>query len=996
MRSVSAVTRSRKLSATVSALALGGAALVAAPAAATPASEDQPASGVGVIAEDVPFLDDEPVPEDRATSGGDSAPESLAAAAAESELVWREIVFGQSTDLNFASNVLPEKVGLNHAVPEVPGSIEGEILMESRGGKLAPGHDGLVFYYVELDPNEHNFVLETDMILDQLGPETGNNPNGQEGAGIMVRDINGGPRQDPLLEGFEEVPAASNFAAVVWMRNGLNAMTRTGVEYPWGNVGSERPANVFTTDSAYQIAPGTDTPVRLRLERTDTEFIMSVTYTHTGEPVTFSRTLEGADWVQEIAADSMTVGFFASRNAKARFSNSSLTLSEADTQPRPATPPPAVAASFDLRAAPTAGTTDYHLGARSNLDGALTIAVDGVAVGDARNITGGQVHSETIPLPEGSSTVSATFTAPGHDPITRTQDVTVRPFAATDLVAAPDGTPEGAGTLESPLDVTTAVRHVAPGGTVHLRGGTYTGVGLDISAAYSGAEGAPKTLRNHADEEVVLDGEDSENILIRLDGDHWHIQGIELTRAGGNGMRLSGSHNVIENVVFSFNGNSGFQMSGGSDPDLWPAHNLVLDSLAHDNCDEAAFNADGFAAKLGVGPGNVFGGNVAHHNIDDGFDLYNRTNEGANHPITMENNIAYSNGKLSDGTNEGSAVGTGFKVGGEGLPVAHVLIGNLAFDNGLDGFSDNFNPGRLILTNNTSIDNLRFNYIFRTNPYFESHEQGVFRSNLSLHTSAGLDDAISGDVDATNFFYEDGQSVNGAGLTAGAEEFVTLLAPESYQRTAEGQIVWGDYTRPLATSFLASAGLDGTHVGALAPVVAELVPSGFSVGLDLTDTAGLAGDGEFTVAVEIDGEPGSTLVLRAGGEPVVVSGLQAGAEVTLTALPPADVEGGTWAASSWTVDGAPVAGATITFTLAEVPAELVLLHRLSATDPTPEPTDGGSSPEPSTTPADGPSTPADEIPVTGANIGTAVLAGMVLLLAGGAATALTRRARSAS
>jgi len=42
--------------------------------------------------------------------------------AAEQPQVWRAIAFGQSTDVNFASNVLPEKVGVNDV------TIAGKIL----------------------------------------------------------------------------------------------------------------------------------------------------------------------------------------------------------------------------------------------------------------------------------------------------------------------------------------------------------------------------------------------------------------------------------------------------------------------------------------------------------------------------------------------------------------------------------------------------------------------------------------------------------------------------------------------------------------------------------------------------------------------------------------------------------------------------------------------------------------------------------------------------
>lgn len=41
-------------------------------------------------------------------------------AAANEPLTWKSTTFGQSTDLNFSSNVLPEKVGTNSLTPMFP------------------------------------------------------------------------------------------------------------------------------------------------------------------------------------------------------------------------------------------------------------------------------------------------------------------------------------------------------------------------------------------------------------------------------------------------------------------------------------------------------------------------------------------------------------------------------------------------------------------------------------------------------------------------------------------------------------------------------------------------------------------------------------------------------------------------------------------------------------------------------------------------------------
>ncbi|WP_432548315.1 right-handed parallel beta-helix repeat-containing protein [Kineococcus sp. SYSU DK004] len=741
------------------------------------------------------------------------------AAPAAGAPTWSAVTFGQSTDLDFASNVLPEKVGVNRAEPEVPGTVEGDVVLESRGGKIAPGHDGLTSYRVELDPREHNFVLEADVTVEQFGPETGAAPAGQEAAGLMVRDVDGAPRQDPQQEGFEEVPAASNTAGIAVMRGGVTSLSRTGVTQPWGNPGSRWEATPLVKDAGWE--PLVGQPVRMRLERTDDAFVVSAS-----SPLlpggSVERVLPGADRVQVLDEGSMTVGFFAARNATVRVSDVSLTLSPADTQPHVEPPAPAPAPAVELVSAPHAGSAEHVVRARATRDGRLSVTAAGRTVLDGAAVRAGEPVEVPVRLGAATTEVVATLVPDGGAPVTATQSVRLREFtrAGAELVVAADGTPAGDGTRGAPLDLTTALQFALPGQAVVMRGGTYPlERTVTVAAPYSGTEEAPKTLRPAEGEEVVWDGERASGPAFRLDADHWQVQDFRVTRGGSNGMRVSGSHNVVERMVFNFNRDTGFQMSGsGSDPARWPSHNLVLDSESHDNRDAGDINADGFAAKLGVGEGNVFRGNVAHHNIDDGWDLYNRTNEGANAPIRLEGNIAHSNGRLSDGYGADSNTGNGFKLGGEGLPVAHVVVGNLAFGNNMDGFTDNFNPGRLEVRGNTSADNKRFNYLVRTNPYVAEADQGTYRDNLSLRTRAGgRDDSIAGDVDGTNFLVVDGRTVGGGGLSPTAWDFSSLTPPARYERARDGSIVWGDYTRLLQRSKLTRAGTDRGHVGVLGP-----------------------------------------------------------------------------------------------------------------------------------------------------------------------------------
>lgn len=739
-------------------------------------------------------------------------------------LQWNEITFGQSTDLNFSSNVLPEKVGTNYALPSEPGTINGAIILESRGGKLAAGHDGLTFYYTKLDPTIHNFVLEADMFVEQFGPETTAGPNSQDSAGIMVRDVNGGARQVPMLLGFEEVPAASNIFGVGAVRvNSSNKdqiriapISRTGVVNPWGNFGSTFSAAPFSTNNSHNV--NINTAIRVKLERTDTSFILSTTYTtHLGEEVTFESVVPGADLVQVIDPNNMYVGFYAARNAKIRIENASITLSEANTVASPVVEPPLANATMNIVSAPQSGSASYDLRILANYNGIISISKDGNVVASDEDVQANTVYAREMNLENEVTEFAVTYTpigAPNGLPITKNIVVTKKIFnSGTGLFVSPVGTSAGLGTIDDPMDIVTAIQYVLPGETIYMRGGTYTPSSMiRISKEYSGIEGKRKSIVPYNGEHVVIDGQGTLSEILRLEADYWHLYGIELTRAASTSMRLKGDHNIIELMTFSYNGNTGLHVTGdGTNPNYWPKHNLILNSVSHHNEDPAQIDADGFAAKLGVGVGNVFRGNIAYNNIDDGWDLYNRINEGPNMPIVLDGNIAYGNRN-------------GFKVGGEGLPVAHIVKNNLAFHNRMDGFTDNFNPGALIVENNTAFDNDRFNFIFRLNPYFTSEQQGIFKNNLSFRTNHdAIPDFVSGNVDETNFFFNGEKTVNSNGIVVEVSDFTSIEAPIGYEQGEDGNIVWGDFLRLAVNSLLNSLGADGSHVGAL-PATSETTP----------------------------------------------------------------------------------------------------------------------------------------------------------------------------
>jgi hypothetical protein len=172
----------------------------------------------------------------------------------------------------------------------------------------------------------------------------------------------------------------------------------------------------------------------------------------------------------------------------------------------------------------------------------------------------------------------------------------------------------------------------------------------------------------------------------------------------------------------------------------------VLSAESHDNADSDGEDADGFAAKLTVGTGNVFRYAVSHNNIDDGWDLFTKTDTGPIGPVTIEDSLSFNNGTLSNGTVNSNGDRNGFKLGGEDISVNHVIRRDIAYRNGKHGFTYNRNLGTMTISNNLSIDNTERNFSF-------DGGTSVFRNNTSCRSGSGTNDRIIGDADGSNQFW---------------------------------------------------------------------------------------------------------------------------------------------------------------------------------------------------------------------------------------------------
>ncbi|MBP3242518.1 MAG: right-handed parallel beta-helix repeat-containing protein [Ruminococcus sp.] len=309
--------------------------------------------------------------------------------------------------------------------------------------------------------------------------------------------------------------------------------------------------------------------------------------------------------------------------------------------------------------------------------------------------------ADVTPVVTDIQTTTTTTAAPAVTTTTTTA-ASVTPVATGDVIyASPDGKGDGK-SMSNPTDVLSAIKSVPAGGTIYLLEGTYKySSTIKIEESNAGKNGAYKTISAYPGATVKFDfsGESVSNSSYGfvLDGSYWHFYGFEIANAGDNGMLLSGDNNIVEMMVFNGNQDTGLQISRYNSSYAtvaeWPTNNLVKNCTSKNNCDDATMeNADGFAAKLTCGEGNVFDGCISYNNSDDGWDLYAKEATGPIGVVTLKNCIAFRNGFTEDGRGYGNCDGNGFKLGGGGVGTRHIVENCLAFENLNCGFTDNNNP----------------------------------------------------------------------------------------------------------------------------------------------------------------------------------------------------------------------------------------------------------------------------------------------------------------
>jgi pectate disaccharide-lyase len=381
------------------------------------------------------------------------------------------------------------------------------------------------------------------------------------------------------------------------------------------------------------------------------------------------------------------------------------------------------------------------------------------------------------------------------------------------IYVSPSGNDTNTGTIDAPLySLSKAATLISAGDTIFMRGGTYN-YSTTITLSKSGTDSLHRIcLWAYPGEHPFLDftlmGQGDGNRGFFLGGSYWHIKGLEVYRAGDNGIKIEGNHNIIEFCSFNHCWDSGLQIglakNSVSNKGDSAAYNLVVNCDSYFNFDQqnGGKNADGFACKLCAGPGNVFRGCRSWDNADDGWDLYQDE-----YMVLIENCWTWHNGdaKVYGYSGSWSGNGNGFKLGGNstyGAP--HIARNCVAFDNafvsgGGKAFDQNDNNKHITLYNCTSWGNAK--NIALSNDISEGHV--VTNCVVFAPATGGKNYSITSNSIVTNC------SWTISGITADASDFVSLDSTlAKAPREADGSLPNNGFAKLVAGSDLIDKGVN--------------------------------------------------------------------------------------------------------------------------------------------------------------------------------------------
>lgn len=554
---------------------------------------------------------------------------------------------------------------------------------------------------------------------------------------------------------------------------------------------------------------------RLTLEKVNGGYKATCYDYQTGKTTTRTYYYEDGEVLTTIDPDNIYVGFFAARHASINVENVELNITDPATDiVSRSTETSRVTPKLTFTSSEFVSNTDYNLTVKptNKSGGYITIKQ-----GDKTIVNNSYISKKENIFPtvlDADTETKFTFyytprivntDADEYEELTSTEEVvqelvvthkTGYDDKAEKIYVSPDGSLAGDGTRENPYDIDTALGFVKRGQTIVMMDGVYyRDKTITVPTTKSGT--IQKRIGLIADEGAtpILDGQ-SQVLVMTLEASYWDVKGIHFRHSANNqrGFQLSGDSCVLDNLKFYDNGDTGFQLSRTDSSAVtmstWPKNNLIKNCEVWNSADPSGINADGYGCKLTVGNGNKFLGCVSHHNLDDGWDLYTKSGTGPIGVVVIEDCISYRQGYQleADGTSTKRPKGghNGFKLGGEGVPVQHIIRNCKAFLNDATGYSSNSNPCLTARGFNTSYKNTGGNvglysetklnkvgYMINGKPATKAQNYDIKGMVSYL---PGSDDKV-GAYTATDYNYlakKDAAGVNASGDTVTEDFFVSL------------------------------------------------------------------------------------------------------------------------------------------------------------------------------------------------------------------------------
>jgi parallel beta-helix repeat protein len=209
---------------------------------------------------------------------------------------------------------------------------------------------------------------------------------------------------------------------------------------------------------------------------------------------------------------------------------------------------------------------------------------------------------------------------------------TAVPRPGVAVYAAPRGTTVGAGTIDAPWDLATALSCAAEGDTVWLRGGLYSGF---FATALRGTAAAPIVFRQYPGERATIDG------TLRADGAYLVFWGFEIMQSAPStyALQANTSFGRFINLVIHDAGNQGISFwTPGENAELYGC--IVYNNGTHENLDHGVYVHNVLGTK-------VLADNVFFDNFARGIQVYASHNNELVRNVRIRGNIAFDNGAIS-------------------------------------------------------------------------------------------------------------------------------------------------------------------------------------------------------------------------------------------------------------------------------------------------------------------------------------------------------------